>query len=147
MQQPPMRASQNDSVKRTSNMVQQQQSKSQEAQRQQQVDTSPQESVKTNWNAGASRVILWICKGWWNSASWWLCFASGLLIWCLVYAKDEDGGEFAGTLYFCMYFIRVSFFAHSSDSFFSLQLSPGKKGAQTKVLRQACRPQVLMQSC
>ena len=118
MQPPHLRSSQNGRL--SSNMGQQQQPKTQQAQGQQQVDAPSQSS---SWSA--KRAILWVCKGWWNSAMWWLCFACALLVWCLAYAKEDDGGDIAGTLQFCQYFVRVSFCTQPCDFASPLQLTIG----------------------
>ena len=100
MQQPRLRASQSETVKLSNNAGPQPPLKSHQGLHH--VDASPQ---VRSWNAG--RLLLWACKGWWDSAVWWSCFACGLLVWCLAKAKEDDGGDFAGTLHFCLYFARV----------------------------------------
>jgi hypothetical protein len=100
MQQPQQRKPQTDAVKLPGNPGQQQQSKSHQGLHQ--VDALPNGRT---WNAG--RVLLWVCKGWWNSAIWWTCFAFALLIWCWANAKENDGGDISGTLHFFIYFARV----------------------------------------
>ena len=102
MQQPQPRPAQHGSLKVPSNSAQQQQPASQRDTGQKQLGATPRASGGSVW-----RVLLWICRGWWNSALWWLIFSCGWLVWCVAYARADDGGAFEGTLQFCLYFIRV----------------------------------------
>jgi hypothetical protein len=56
-----------------------------------------------------SRLLWWIVKGWWNSLLWWACFACGVFLWCLAFARADDGDEFETILHFFIYFGRVRF--------------------------------------
>ena len=95
-----LRASENDGLSHPSNSGKEQQAKIRQAQVDAQLDAP-------RWNA--SQVVWWMCKGWWNSSLWWSFFAGATLMWCLAYAKADDGGELSSTLEFLGYFTRVRF--------------------------------------
>ena len=99
MQQQTLRASQSDGLRHARGSVPQQQSTSQAK------HEADAPSHAPNWSA--SKAIVWVCKGWWNSAAWWACFACGLFLWCFAYAKEDDGSDFSSTLPFLIYFTRV----------------------------------------
>ena len=84
-----------------------------------QVDASEKAPSFKAWH-----VLWWIVKGWWCSALWWVCFAFCMLLWCLAYAKADDGGEFTTPLDFLMYLTRVLLRADPSFNFVILALTP-----------------------
>lgn len=104
MQQQHLRAPQNNGLNLTSNSGKEQQAKSRSAIVDSQLDAP-------SWNA--SQAIWWFCRGWWNSTLWWALFAGVILIWCLAYAKADDGSEFSSALQFLSYFFRVRFCKHN----------------------------------
>ena len=99
MQQLAPRASQGDGLRHARSSVPQQPSTSQAK------HEADAPSHAPNWSA--SKAIVWVFKGWWNSAAWWACFACGLFFWCFAYAKADDGSDFSSTLPFLIYFTRV----------------------------------------
>jgi hypothetical protein len=99
MQQLAPRASQSDGLRHARSSVPQQPSTSQAK------HEADAPSHAPNWSA--SKAIVWVFKGWWNSAAWWACFACGLFFWCFAYAKADDGSDFSSTLPFLIYFTRV----------------------------------------
>ena len=113
---------------------QQQLHKHHQQQERQKVDGTAQAPSWKAWH-----VLFWLVKGWWCSALWWVCFACCMLLWCLAYAKADDGGEFATSLDFVIYFSRVRFCTSAPSNFIIVTLTP--------VISMVCRSLLASQPC